>query len=218
VRVPNQQHFGIACKPHDISRPSWGAGSQSEFNTANGGAENITESCAVGPFNPVGYFQILDQSAAAGQGMDRFTKADQTRCRHSETLAGGAFQPNVHLQPFLRSKQGGFTAGFKEVEIEFGVLKVFPMHGCNGDHGRFGFQNGLWPTRRDAVHLPSIVLFDAMERSFDLNTMVNGKTRAPASLASHQGVGFVNAEQERDVTAATLNGRGRHHAERGGDG
>jgi hypothetical protein len=48
--------------------------------------------------------------------------------------------------------------------------------------------------------------------------MVNGKTRAPASLASHQGVGFVNAEQERDVTAATLNGRGRHHTERGGDG
>lgn len=57
-----------------------------------------------------------------------------------------------------------------------------------------------------------------MKRSFNLYAMVDGETCTSASLASHQGVGFVNAEQERNVSAATLNGRGRHQTGRGGAG
>jgi hypothetical protein len=57
-----------------------------------------------------------------------------------------------------------------------------------------------------------------MKRSINLYPMVDGETCTSASLASHQGIGFVNAEQERDVSAATLNGRGRHQTGRGGDG
>ena len=48
-----------------------------------------------------------------------------------------------------------------------------------------------------------------MQGSGDLNAVVNGKPGTFAALASHQRTGLVNGEEQRDMTAASLNG-GRH--------
>ena len=49
-----------------------------------------------------------------------------------------------------------------------------------------------------------------MQFSGDFNTVMNRKSGALAALTSHQHVGFVNGEEQRDVATASLDGGGLH--------
>ena len=78
--------------------------------------------------------------------------------------------------------------------------------------------HGTWLVGGDTAHLPGVAQVDAVKCGVDLHTMMNGKPCTSAALASHQCIGFVDGEQEGDVSTAALNGRGRHRTERGGQG
>ena len=77
---------------------------------------------------------------------------------------------------------------------------------------------GTWLVGGDTAHLPSVTQVNAMKCGVDFHTMVDGKTCTTTALASHQCIGFVDGEQECDVSTAALNGRGCHQTERGGQG
>jgi len=200
-----------------MSWPSRCTRCQPQFNTAYRGSQHITKSGSMGAFNAVSDFQILRWASSSSEGVNHPPCSNEARGRHTEPLAGRAFEGNTHLDVFVRTQECCIITRFNEIKVEVHPFEVFAVHVDDRYGGRLRFvlvnpRIGYLPCHG----LTGRGVF-AVKGSGDFDAMMNGKPCAFAALTSFQRGGFVNREEKGDVST-TAKGSGGHPSKRRGIG
>ena len=129
--VPNQQHTGASAPKLTAFQGQPGAPGARRSSTP-------TDAPSTSP-RPAPWFRSIRcailrycSRRASRECVDGFPQSDQSSSRHAKSLAGWAFELNVHFQPLVWSQQRGFTARLDKIKVQRHVLEVRPLHGPNG--------------------------------------------------------------------------------------
>ena len=184
--------------------------SKSKFDPANRSPQHIAQTTGMGSLNAMRHLEVLHASPSPCKDVNRSSERHKSGSRHSKPLACGAFQTNIQREPFIVSQQGCVSAGLNVIKVQIDALEVLTGGGLNRNLGRNNRPFWRWLIGFNTAHHLRCVGRFSMQFSGDFNTVMNRKSGAFAALTSHQRVGFVNGEEQRDVATASLDGGGLH--------